>query len=143
LENEDEMGFRLPFVKPRYLSAVSKPLMATFTYPLWIFFVRTIDRLGKGVRTAARDALLSREATKETKARVFGFHRSMDTAGAAIGPTVALLFLYFYPGEYSTLFYIAFIPGMLSVFLIFLLKEKKNPVSTIKETSFRSSGIGK
>ena len=135
----DEMGFRLPFVKLGYfLSAVSKPLMATFTYPLWIFFVRTIDRLGKGVRTAARDALLSREATKETKARVFGFHRSMDTAGAAIGPTVALLFLYFYPGEYSTLFYIAFIPGMLSVFLIFLLKEKKNPVSTMGKGNFFS-----
>jgi len=62
----------------------------------------------------------------------------MDTAGAAIGPTVALLFLYFYPGEYSTLFYIAFIPGMLSVFLIFLLKEKKNPVSTMGKGNFFS-----
>lgn len=135
----DEKGFRLPFVKLGYfLGAISKPLMATFTYPLWIFFVRTIDRLGKGVRTAARDALLSQEATKETKARVFGFHRSMDTAGAAIGPIVALLFLYFYPGEYSTLFYIAFIPGLLSVVLIFLLKEKKNPVSTMGKGNFFS-----
>lgn len=135
----DEKGFRLPFVKLGYfLGAISKPLMATFTYPLWIFFVRTIDRLGKGVRTAARDALLSREATKETKARVFGFHRSMDTAGAAIGPIVALLFLYFYPGEYSTLFYIAFIPGLLSVVLIFLLKEKKNSVSTMGKGNFFS-----
>ncbi|MBP6214685.1 MAG: MFS transporter [Chitinophagaceae bacterium] len=135
----DEKGFRLPFVKLGYfLGAISKPLMATFTYPLWIFFVRTIDRLGKGVRTAARDALLSQEATKETKARVFGFHRSMDTAGAAIGPIVALLFLYFYPGEYSTLFYIAFIPGLLSVVLIFLLKEKKNSVSTMGKGNFFS-----
>ncbi len=135
----DEKGFRLPFVKLGYFfGAISKPLMATFTYPLWIFFVRTIDRLGKGVRTAARDALLSQEATKETKARVFGFHRSMDTAGAAIGPIVALLFLYFYPGEYSTLFYIAFIPGLLSVVLIFLLKEKKNPVSTMGKGNFFS-----
>lgn len=135
----DEKGFRLPFVKLGYfLGAISKPLMATFTYPLWIFFVRTIDRLGKGVRTAARDALLSQEATMETKARVFGFHRSMDTTGAAIGPIVALLFLYFYPGEYSTLFYIAFIPGLLSVVLIFLLKEKKNPVSTMGKGNFFS-----
>ena len=83
------------------LSAVSKPMMAILTYPIWVFFVRTIDRLGKGVRTAARDALLSQEATKETKASVFGFHRGMDTVGAAIGPLLALLFLYFYPGVYQ------------------------------------------
>ncbi len=138
-KRSDEKGLRLPFVKLGYfLSAVSKPLIAVFTYPLWVFFVRTMDRLGKGVRTAARDALLSQEATKETKARVFGFHRSMDTVGAAIGPVLALLFLFFYPGEYKTLFYFAFIPGLLSVFLIFLLKEKKQPVSTLKKGSFFS-----
>lgn len=135
----DERGLRLPFVKLGYLlSTVSKPLIATFTYPLWIFFVRTVDRLGKGVRTAARDALLSQEATKETKARVFGFHRSMDTVGAAIGPVIALVFLYFYPGEYQTLFYLAFIPGILSILLIFLLKEQKRPVSTLGKRGFFS-----
>ena len=116
----DEKGVRLPFVKLGYLlSALSKPLMAVFVYPLWIFLVRTIDRLGKGVRTAARDALLSQEATPATKARVFGFHRGMDTVGAAIGPVLALLFLFFYPGDYKTLFYLAFIPGMLSILFIF------------------------
>lgn len=135
----DEKGVRLPFVKLGYLlSAVSKPLIATFTYPLWIFFVRTVDRLGKGVRTAARDALLSQEATTATKARVFGFHRSMDTVGAAIGPIIALVFLFFYPGEYKTLFYIAFIPGIISILLIFLLKEKKQPASTMARGNFFS-----
>ena len=135
----DERGLRLPFVKLGYLlSAVSKPLIAVFTYPFWIFFVRTVDRLGKGVRTAARDALLSQQATKETKARVFGFHRSMDTVGAAIGPIIALLFLFFYPGDYKTLFYLALIPGLLSVLFIFLLKEKKQPVSTLGKGNFFS-----
>lgn len=135
----DEKGLRLPFVKLGYLfSAVSKPLMAVFVYPAWIFFVRSIDRLGKGIRTASRDALLSQQATKETKARVFGFHRSMDTVGAAIGPVIALLFLYFSPGSYTTLFYIAFIPGIISVLLIFLLKEKKQPVSTLGKGNFFS-----
>ncbi len=135
----DEKGVRLPFVKLGYLlSAVSKPLMAVFVYPFWIFFVRTIDRLGKGVRTAARDALLSQEATPATKARVFGFHRSMDTVGAAIGPVLALLFLFFYPGDYKTLFYLAFIPGMLSILFIFFLKEKKQPVSTLGKGNFFS-----
>lgn len=135
----DETGFRLPFVKLGYLlSAVSKPLMVLFTTPLWIFFTRTADRLGKGIRTSARDALLSQEATKETKARVFGFHRSTDTVGAAIGPVIALLFLYFSPGQYKTLFFLAFIPGIISVFLIFLLKEKKQPVSTLGKGNFFS-----
>lgn len=135
----DEKGLRLPFIKLGYLlSNISKPLLAVFTYPVWIFFSRTVDRLGKGVRTAARDALLSQEATPETKARVFGFHRSMDTVGAAIGPILALVFLYFYPGEYKTLFYLAFIPGIFSILLIFLLKEKKQPVSTLGKGNFFS-----
>jgi MFS family permease len=82
----DEKGVRLPFIKAGYLfSAISKPMMAMLVYPLWIFFARTLDRFGKGLRTAARDALLSQQATKETKASVFGFHRAMDTVGAAIG----------------------------------------------------------
>lgn len=135
----DERGLRLPFVKLGYFfSAISKPMMAVFIYPLWIFFARTIDRLGKGLRTAARDALLSQNATKETKARVFGFHRAMDTLGAAIGPTIALLFLIFYPHQYKIIFLLAFIPGLISVALIFLLKEKKEPASTLGKGNFFS-----
>ena len=135
----DERGVRLPFVKLGYLfSAVSKPMMAMFVYPIWIFFARTTDRLGKGIRTAARDAILSQESTKETKGRVFGFHRSMDTVGATIGPVLALLFLYFNPGQYTTIFYLAFIPGIISVLLIFLLKEKRHVVSTLGKGNFFS-----
>ncbi|TMI72944.1 MAG: MFS transporter [Bacteroidetes bacterium] len=135
----DEKGLRLPFVKLGYfLSAIAKPMMAMFVYPIWIFFARTTDRLGKGVRTAARDALLSKEATKETKGRIFGFHRGMDTLGATIGPALALLYLYFNPGQYKTIFYLAFIPGLISVMLIFLLKEKKQPASTLGKGNFFS-----
>ena len=121
----DASGKRVPFVQVGYaLSAISKPMMAMFIYPLWIFFARTIDRLGKGIRTGARDALLSDEATAAAKAKVFGFHRSMDTLGAAIGPALALLYLYYYPEDYITLFYLAFIPGVLAVFASFYLKIK-------------------
>ena len=135
----DEKGIRLPFVKLGYLlSAISKPLIGFFTAPIWIFFVRTLDRLGKGVRVAAKDALLSQEATKETKARVFGFNRSLDTAGATIGPAIALVFLLYYPGEYKTLFYLAFIPGVISVLFLFFLKEKKQAVSTLEKGNFFS-----
>lgn len=135
----DEKGARLPFVKAGYfLSAVSKPMMAFFIYPLWIFFARTVDRLGKGLRTAARDALLSQNATPQTKARVFGFHRSMDTLGAAIGPGIALLLLLFYPAHYRLIFLLAFIPGLISVALVFLLKEKKAVSSTLAKGNFFS-----
>ncbi len=134
----DNIGRRLPFVRWGYvLSAISKPMMAIFTFPLWIFSARTIDRLGKGIRTGARDALLSDEATINTKGTVFGFHRSLDTFGAVIGPLSALIFLYFYPGNYTTLFYIAFIPGMVAIGFTFFIKDK-NPIpkESIIKTSF-------
>ncbi|QJB33243.1 MFS transporter [Chitinophaga oryzae] len=120
----DQTGRRTPFIRLGYgLSAVSKPMIAVFVYPLWIFFARTVDRLGKGIRTGARDALLSDEATTETKGRVFGFHRSMDTLGAVVGPSLALLFLYYFPGSYRNMFLIAFVPGLLAILLSLYLKE--------------------
>ncbi|MBS1920076.1 MAG: MFS transporter [Bacteroidetes bacterium] len=126
----DQKGIRLPLVRIGYfLSAVSKPMMVFFVYPVWVFFSRTLDRLGKGIRTAPRDALLSSEATRETKGRIFGFHRGMDTLGATIGPALTLMFLYFYPQHYKTVFYFAFIPGIISVAFLFFLKEKKNPTT--------------
>jgi MFS family permease len=124
-KRSDLSGKRVPFVQLGYaFSAISKPMMAIFTFPLWIFFARTIDRFGKGIRTGARDAILSDEATTATKGKVFGFHRSMDTLGAVIGPALALLYLYFYPQNYKTLFLIAFIPGVTAVLASFYLKEK-------------------
>ena len=116
---------RVPFVRAGYLlSAISKPLMAILTFPVWIFFVRTLDRFGKGIRTSARDAMLSDETTPEHKGKVFGFHRSMDTIGAAIGPILALVFLWFYPGQYKWMFIIAFFPGLIAIGLTFFLKDK-------------------
>ncbi len=122
----DSMGKRLPFVQLGYsFSAISKPMLAFFVYPWWILLSRTIDRLGKGIRTGARDAMLSDESTKETKGRVFGFHRSMDTMGAVFGPAIALVYLYYYPNNYQTLFLIAFLPGLLAIISTLLIKEKK------------------
>lgn len=136
----DNMGKRLPFVQIGYaLSSISKPMMALFVYPVWIFFARTIDRLGKGIRTGARDALLSDEATPQTKGRVFGFHRSMDTLGAVLGPLMALVFLYYHPNAYKTLFVLAFLPGLLAIAFTFFIKEKKEqPVIKPNKAKFFS-----
>lgn len=122
----DVTGRRVPFVQAGYaLSAISKPMMAVFIFPLWIFFARTIDRFGKGIRTGARDAILSDEATPATKGKIFGFHRSMDTFGAVIGPAFALLYLYYNPEDYKTLFFIAFVPGLIAVLSSVYLKDKR------------------
>jgi MFS family permease len=125
-KRSDVLGKRIPFVQLGYsLSAISKPLMAVFTFPLWIFFARTIDRLGKGIRTGARDALLSDESTSSNKGKVFGFHRAADTFGAVLGPSLALVYLNYYPENYRTLFIWAVIPGLLAIGATFFLKEKK------------------
>jgi MFS family permease len=137
----DSTGRRLPFVQLGYaLSSIAKPMLAVFTHPLWIFGARTTDKLGKGFRTAARDAILSDESTPENKGKVFGFHRAMDTLGAAIGPALALVFLIYYPGQYKLLFLITFAPALLSVLLTFSIKEKKLLVPPHK-TSFKISQI--
>ncbi len=135
----DHSGKRMPFVQWGYtLSALSKPLMALFITPVWVFFVRTIDRFGKGLRTGARDAILSDEATPQTKGKVFGFHRSMDTLGAVIGPVLALIYLQWHPEDYRTLFFIALAPGILAVICSLLLKDKSkgSVVETGKITFF-------
>jgi MFS family permease len=138
----DNSQRRAPFVQIGYaLSSVSKPMMAIYVFPLWIFFARTIDRLGKGIRTGARDAILSDESTPETKGKVFGFHRSMDTAGAVIGPVFALIYLYYYPEDYKTLFIVAFIPGLAAVFTSFFLKDKKQTLSEKKILSGNKTPI--
>lgn len=133
----DKVRLRMPFVRTGYwMSTIAKPLMAMSIAPIWIFFVRTLDRFGKGVRSSARDAILSDETTTENKGKVFGFHRALDTFGAAIGPFIALGFLYFLPGQYKWLFVLAFIPGLISVIIIYLVKEKRQILSNEKINFF-------
>ncbi|MBK6878878.1 MAG: MFS transporter [Ignavibacteria bacterium] len=122
----DLSGRRSPFITVGYaMSAISKPMMVLILQPLWVFFARTLDRLGKGVRTASRDAMLSDNSLPQNKAKVFGFHRGMDTLGAVIGPVIALIYLSYYPGDYRNMFLYAFIPAMAAVLLTLFLKDNK------------------
>ncbi len=135
----DEKGKRLPFVQFGYLlSNISKPLIGVFAYPIWILLIKSGDKLGKGIRTSARDAMLSDESSKKNKGKVFGLHRAMDTVGAAIGPLLALIFLFFYPTNYKSLFLLAFIPGMIVVLFTFLIKEKKTLPAVLPKGNFFS-----
>jgi MFS family permease len=136
----DATGRRMPFVQVGYaLSAISKPLMAIFAVPLWVFAARTLDRFGKGLRTGARDSIISAEATPQTKGRIFGFHRSMDTLGAVAGPALALVYLSFYPAHYKELFLIAFLPGLAAFGCTLLVRDKQAvAVAPARRVSFFS-----
>lgn len=142
----DLSGKRIPFVQWGYaLSAMAKPLLALGTHVAWVFGVRTLDRLGKGIRSGARDALLSDEAAAGKKGTVFGFHRALDTFGAALGPALALIFLSFHPEEYKTLFLLAMFPGFLALLSAFLLRSSRQQPKTVnaKPSFFSSMGFWK
>lgn len=136
----DEKGVRMPFVRLGYfISGAAKSMIPFFAAPLWVLFARASDRLGKGIRTGARDAVLSDECSKENKGKVFGLHRAMDTTGAALGPLVALAYLYYFPEDYKTLFFIAFAPALVSVLLTFLIREKKRDATIVRKTSAKGN----
>jgi MFS family permease len=132
----DISGRRLPFVIVGYLfSSISKPLIALVSSVAAVFLLRSTDRLGKGIRTAARDAMLAHESDAEHRGKVFGFHRAMDTFGAALGPVAALIYLHYNPGDYKQLFLYAFIPAIAGVSLLFFMKEKKAEAVTGNKAS--------
>ncbi len=107
------------------LSSLVRPLMGFVTAWPHVLALRFTDRLGKGVRSSPRDALLARFAPEKTRGRVFGFHRAMDHAGAVAGPLLATLFLYFYPGSYRALFMWTLAPGLIVIALILRLPDQR------------------
>ncbi|RJP70832.1 MAG: MFS transporter [Ignavibacteriales bacterium] len=121
----DKIGKRSIFVMIGYgLSAISKPLPGLLPHFSTVLFSRISDRIGKGIRTAPRDALLASYAEGNT-GTVFGFHRGMDTLGAAIGPILSLVLLGIYPENYTLIFLIAFIPSVIAMGFTFLVKDKQ------------------
>src|SRR5919197_4883098 len=106
------------------VSSLARPLIAVATNWPQVLAIRVLDRVGKGVRGAPRDAMLATWATATTRGKVYGFHRAMDHLGAVVGPMLASLFLWFYPGEYRTLFALTIVPGAIAVGLIFLVPEE-------------------
>jgi MFS family permease len=115
----DRLGRRRWFVVLGYaLAAVARPLMGLAAVPWHMFAARTADRLGKGLRTSPRDALIADSTPQEMRGRAFGFHRAMDHLGAAIGPLLALVFLWFWPGELRGLFLLTAVPGLVVVALV-------------------------
>ena len=127
----DRRGRRKPFVVCGYgLSAVAKPLLALAGAWPMVLFCRFLDRAGKGVRTSARDALLTSSAPPKMWGRAFGFHRAMDTAGAVIGPLVTLLLLSYLGISYRSIFLLAAIPAALGVAVLAMCVKESSSIET-------------
>ena len=115
------------------ISSAVRPLVAiagTWTHVLGI---RLADRLGKGIRGAPRDAMLAEFSPAGQRGRVYGFHRAMDHAGAVLGPLLAAAFLYFYPGEYRTLFALTIIPGAIVIAFLLVVPDTRRAFPTVQE----------
>ncbi len=125
------------------LSGLVKPLIALATAPWHVLAVRFADRVGKGVRSAPRDAILAAEAIPEARGRVFGLHRSMDTAGAVLGPLAAMGVLALAPGDFRLLFGLAAIPALLSVVILagFVRERRAQVASSAPRISLRQTGV--
>ncbi|HYT76665.1 MAG TPA: MFS transporter [Vicinamibacterales bacterium] len=107
------------------LSSIVRPLISFVTVWPQVLALRFVDRLGKGIRTSPRDAMLARFAPDKTRGRVYGFHRAMDHAGAIAGPLVATAYLYFHPDAYRSLFTWTLVPGIIVILLILRLPDTR------------------
>jgi MFS family permease len=115
----DRTGRRRPLVLAGYgLSTVARPLVAVAGAPWHVLVVRVTDRVGKGIRSSPRDALIAGSVGPDDRGAAFGFHRAMDHAGAVIGPLLALAALWLWPGDLRTVFALAAIPGVFAVMAI-------------------------
>ena len=115
----DRAGSRKLLVFVGYaLAALSRPMIGFVITPWQMFAARISDRVGKGIRTSPRDALIADSTDPSNRGQAFGFHRAMDHLGAAVGPLIALAFLWLRPGDYRTLFMLTIIPGLLVLWLL-------------------------
>ena len=107
------------------LSSLTRPLIAMAGAGWHVLAARFIDRIGKGTRGAPRDALIADSTDKRTLGKAFGFHRSMDHAGAVLGPIIAFALLSLFPGNYRVVFWFATIPAFLCVLTLILFVQEK------------------
>jgi MFS family permease len=127
----DRVGGRKGFLLCGYgLAVLVRPVTAILTAPWQLFAVRLSDRIGKGIRTAPRDAMLADATPQAMHGRAFGFHRAMDHLGAAIGPLLAFVFLYYWPTELRLLFFLTLIPSLFVMFLLFFGLRETPSAST-------------
>jgi MFS family permease len=123
------------------ISNVIRPLIAFSTSWLHVLTLRFFDRVGKGLRTSPRDAIIADSTPVEYRGKAYGFHRAMDHSGAIVGPLAATALLLVFHDNIKTIFLLSFIPGLLAVLMLFFgLKEKQPESPRIASTTFNYRG---
>lgn len=137
----DRMGRRKPLTLMGYgLAAVTKPLIGLAGSWPQVLVARVLDRTGKGLRGAPRDALIADTCPKEQRGRAFGLHRSLDTTGAVLGPLLGYWFITTHPTGLRNLYWLAFLPALLGVLVLWWwVREPEKSPTTAPRTAFRLS----
>lgn len=121
----DKIKKRKRFILFGYsLSAITKSLFAFANVWSFVLFIRVIERIGKGLRAAPRDALVAESCDEKVRGKAYGFHRAMDGIGSVLGAILAFLLLPIF--GYRNVFLFAFIPSIIAVFIVLFVQEKRN-----------------
>jgi len=143
----DYWGKRKPLAVMGYgLGAISKPLFALAASVEYVLIARLMDRIGKGIRGAPRDALVADIAPPEVRGAAFGLRQSLDTVGAFIGPLLGVGLMLLWANDYRAVFWVAVIPGLLAVaLLLFGVQEPERHIdgkrtNPIKRENLRRLG---
>ena len=134
----DKLRRRKPFMIAGYaLSTLSKLVIAASGHWSWVLGGRFLDRFGKGIRTSARDALLTDSSEKKFRGRVFGFHRALDTIGALIGPVTALVLLKVFEDNLRLIFYLATVPAIVGIVLLIVFVRERHDGGSAKSAPWK------
>lgn len=124
------------------LGALSKPLFAIASGAGLVFGARMIDRVGKGIRGAPRDALVADVTPPEIRGAAFGLRQSLDTVGAFLGPLLAVGLMLLWHNDFRAIFWVAAIPGGLAIALLFFgLQEPKSPIEHRRSNPVRRENL--
>ncbi|HEY5580999.1 MAG TPA: MFS transporter, partial [Rhodoferax sp.] len=141
----DYWGKRKPLAVLGYgLGAFSKPLFAMATSSGWIITARLLDRVGKGIRGAPRDALVADIAPPEVRGAAFGLRQSLDTVGAFLGPTLAVVFMLLWNDNFRAVFWVATVPAFMCVaLLVWGVKEPDRPITTKRSNPISRANLAR
>lgn len=126
------------------LGALSKPLFAIANTPGLVFGARFMDRVGKGIRGAPRDALVADVTPEQVRGAAYGLRQSLDTIGAFLGPLLAVVLMLLWNDDFRAVFWVAVIPAFLAVALLcFGLKEPRTPIERPRTNPLRRAQLRK
>ncbi len=141
----DRYSKRKPLVIAGYsLSAIAKPFIGIASVWQHVLVARFADRMGKGIRTSPRDALISESVPDDQRGQAFGFHRTMDTLGAVAGPLTAFLLLSLLVPHwgikltYRFIFLFSIVPGALAVLVLLKVREKPRVVKSVRQNILKN-----